>query len=341
MKLKLILLIFLNCGDLFAQDFITSQIYNVRLLQNPAFAGYDEGTSRIGLLHRAQFITPGTFNTNSFTVDKRFCKPKPKIFGIGLGMLANREEQGDGFLKTINVGVILGIHKSLSKSNHLSVGFQFGSIQQSIDWSKLIFSDQINFQGVESKISSASNSNPNVGFVGFDLSGGILYKYKNTTGTGPFILGFSLFHFSQPNIGLINDQILPIRTNFHIGKIWEKTSISHLSNFSITGRWIQQNNFNYQSTDINLNITYNNLLISGIGIRNNANKNLPQNMLFILLNVGLSKVFFDNSYWQFLVNYDLNVSGIVGPIGIIELSIVGNLNNKCSKNRKIICPTSF
>jgi type IX secretion system PorP/SprF family membrane protein len=339
MKFKLILFIFLNCGNLFAQDFITSQIYNVRLLQNPAFAGYDEGTNRIGLLHRAQFVTPGTFNINTFTIDKRFCKPIPKILGIGLGFYGNREEQGEGFLKTINVGFVLGLHKLLFKSHNLSIGLQFGAIQQSIDWSKLVFSDQINYQGIDLKISAASNSIPNVGSVVHDIGGGILYKYKKLKGYGPFILGASFFHISEQNIGLINDHILPIRTNFHIGKIWEKTSIDPLSNCTVTGRFMQQDIFKYQSYDINLNVTYDNWLIVGIGLRSDVIKNYSQNMHFILLNMGFSKVFFDKSYWQCLVNYDLNVSGVVGPFGIIELSIFGKINSKCSKSMKIGCPS--
>lgn len=339
MKRKTYILIFILicCKDLFAQDFTTSQVYNVRLLQNPAFAGYEEGNNRVGVLHRAQYITPGTYNINAFTFDKRFCQPKK--FGIGIGAYAIREEQGDGFLKTMHAGIILGIHKKLNESYNLSVGLQFGPIQQSIDWSKLVFSDQIDFSGIDNnKVSAAAATNPNIGLIGFDLSAGILFKYKQRNGNGPFIMGLSTFHISNPNIGLVNYQQLPMRTNLHIGKTWEKLSINRLSDFSITGRWMQQNDFIYQTVDLNLSATYHKVLTGGIGIRDFANERISKNMLFILMSVGVGKDFYKKSYWKCMINYDINVGGLVGPIGILELSIVGNINNKCAKSGNIACP---
>jgi type IX secretion system PorP/SprF family membrane protein len=331
MKFKLNLLIiisYLTAINSSAQDFVFSQVYNNRLFQNPSFTGYEEGVLRASLMHRAQYITPGPYSLNTLAIDRRLCKPDK----IGIGLFASSEEQGDGFLQTAFIGISLGFHQQLNKKYSLSAGMQLSAIQQSVNWSKYVFPDQINAYGIDPNLISANYGlNTNVGIIGVDLGAGILLKKKTRFGKN-FIAGLSIYHLSKPNVGLLNNHQLPIRTNLHFGINYP----IYNNELNITCRWIQQDNLNFQSIDINTDLNYKKYFFSGVGLRNNLNRYYYKNILFILLNVGFKKNI-NNSAFKFGFSYDLPVGSNIGPAGIYELSIIVELGTKCLKSKKLEC----
>jgi type IX secretion system PorP/SprF family membrane protein len=314
------------------QDFITTQSFNSRLLLNPAFTGYgEEGLTRIGMLHRAQYVSPGTYNLNSFTIDTRLCRPK-KGARIGIGLIGSREEQGDGYLVSTFLGSSAGVHLKINKKLIFIMGLSFGIIQQSVNWSKFVFPDQINPWGVDmNAISANRNLTLNSGIIGVDLSGGVILTISDLFESGSgikFHVGGSFYHLSKPNIGLVNDYLLPIRTNIHLGLSQEYKK----SAYNITAKWIQQDYFQHQSYDIFLENVYNELFVCGIGARANVNNYISKNTLFIPLSIGFMKAS-DQHNWKFTTSYDINIGGVKNPFGIFEFTIVGNLKAPCSKEK--------
>ncbi len=322
----------------FGQDFVVTQSFNTRLLNNPAFTGFDDGLNRISMVHRAQYISPGTYNLNAFTADTRLCRPK-KYVRLGVGFIGSREEQGDGYLKSSYMGSTIGFHLNASKNTLLSMGLSLGLLQQAVNWSKYVFPDQINPWGIDNNLISVNkNLTPSAGLIGVDLSGGILLKHQSKKYyKRSYMIGFSIYHLSKPNIGLVNDYLLPIRTNTHIGLSQEFIK----SSMSITAKWIQQDRLKFQAFDANMEIIFNQSFILGLGLRENLNYYLPKNTLFIPISVGFGKPFETNS-WRIVFSYDINVGGVKNPFGIFEFALVGNINTSCAKDKspKLKC-TNF
>ena len=331
----LIFALFINL-QLNGQDFIITQSYNNRILTNPAFTGYEENVYRLSLMNRAQYITPGIYSFNTLTLDKMLCKPSKNI-RIGLGLIATREEQGDGFLKTINCGGLLAFHEEINKFWTLSLGMQLSGIYQSVDWSKFVFSDQITHLGIDKdKLSANAALNRNVGYMGLDFNTGILIKGKSRKNNldRRFVFGISFYHLSKPNIGLLNDHSIPIRSNVHSGVIWKADNYEH----HLACGWIQQDNFIFQTFNINYKVIYKQKVIGGIGLRDNINSYFSNNTLFIPFIIGFEKKY-NKKPLRVTFSYDLNVGGLVGPYGIFELSIVAAFNSNCSnsKSKELKC----
>jgi type IX secretion system PorP/SprF family membrane protein len=339
MKYKFILFIlFINVQLLVAQDFLFSNPYNIRIIHNPAFTGIDQARVNVNLIHRTQFNPiPGPFKTSAFSSDIGLCKPA----NVGLGLFAINSVQGDGFLTNNNFGLSAAIHIQTSKNpqSNLSLGIQFAFIQQSVDWSKYVFSDQITFQGIDKNVSSVNSSiNPNVGIIKPDISSGLIYRQRLTSNNSFrfFMAGLSINHFNMPNIGLINNYVLPISSNFHVGYLNQpfKKEIG----FSINSRLIQQQNFKNTYFDVNAEISKMGL-IAIFAVRSNTTNNFLNNTHYLGFGFGYENVYNDNSF-KGVLNYDLNISGVSGEsFGIWELSVFLSFNKGCSGNssRKKVC----
>lgn len=341
MKYKIILLIFIfNIKLLLAQDFIFSNPYNIRIIHNPGFTGIDQARLNVNLIHRNQFNPiPGPFNSSAFSSDIGLCKP----YNLGVGLFAINSIQGDGFLTNNNFGLSTAVHIPIKREEaSFSFGIQLGFIQQSVDWSKYVFSDQITYQGINKDINSVNGSiNPNVGIIKPDISAGLLFRKRilNNNSNQSFrfyIIGLSINHFNSPNIGLINNYVLPVSTNFHVGFL--NQPFKEKIGFSLNTRLIQQQSFKNTYFDINAEFSKKGL-IGIFALRSNTTNNFQLNTHFIGLGIGYENVFNNNSY-KGVLNYDLNISGVSGgSLGVWELSIFLSFDKGCygSKSRKDVC----
>ena len=342
MNYKIILFVFvLNIKLLIAQDFIFSNPYNIRIIHNPAYTGIDQARLNVNLIHRTQFNPiPGPFKTSAFSSDIGLCKPA----NVGVGLFAINSIQGDGFLTNNNFGLSAAIHiptEKFSQSN-LSFGIQLGFIQQSVDWSKYVFSDQITYLGINKDVSSINGSiNPNVGIIKPDISAGLLFRKRILSNNLKesfrfYMIGLSINHFNSPNIGLVNNYVLPVSTNLHIGFL--NQPFKDKTGFSINARLIQQQNFKNTYFDINAELSKKGL-IGIFALRSNTTTNFESNTHYLGFGFGYENVNNDNSY-KGVINYDLNISGVSGSsFGIWELSIFLSFNKGCGGNssRKKVC----
>src|SRR5471030_2556295 len=128
----------LACLSNFAQDHMYSQFFNSPIYLNPALTGQFEGDLRMTFIYRNQFTSvPGSFNYITASIDYNIPK-----FGGGVGLLFTRSSEGTAYLVKNNIAGIYS-YSIGSQDFVLSFGLQAGITDRTIDWSKLVFGDQI------------------------------------------------------------------------------------------------------------------------------------------------------------------------------------------------------
>lgn len=137
-KIALLLMAITLTGSLRAQDHMYSQFFNSPVYLNPALNGQFDGDLRMNLIYRNQYTSvAGSLSYISASID--YNVPE---FGGGLGLLFTRSAEGTAYLNKNNLS---GIYSYSVGSDQyvLSFGLQAGVTNRSVDYSKLVFSDQI------------------------------------------------------------------------------------------------------------------------------------------------------------------------------------------------------
>jgi type IX secretion system PorP/SprF family membrane protein len=196
----------------FAQDHMYSQFFNSPLYLNPALTGQFQSDLRMSLIYRNQFTSvPGSFNYISGSIDYNIPK-----FGGGIGLLFTRSTEGTAFLNVNNVAGTYSYSVG-SEDFVLSFGLQAGVSDRQIDWSKLIFGDQID---------------PTLGYIPGSTSAAELpqfnHKFYFDSGVGinlaigDFNIGAAVQHINTPNESFTGTPAkLPMRITSHTSYRWD------------------------------------------------------------------------------------------------------------------------
>jgi len=140
--------------------------------------------------------------------------------GVGLNCMTDVE--GEGMLKTTTIALPFSSRIQVTERLILQVGVMPSFLQVSVDWSKFIFSDQLNpYYGA---IYATSFSFPGKDQISrFDIGVGGILKYETypQRGTEKFNsickIGFAVFHVNSPNISLTGlEAPLPKRYVFYL-----------------------------------------------------------------------------------------------------------------------------
>lgn len=188
-----------------AQDHLYSQFFNSPIYLNPALTGQFKGDLRMNLIYRNQWSSvPGTLSYLSASID--YNVPK---FGGGIGLLFTRSSEGTAYLDKTNISGVYSYSVG-SEDFVLSFGLQAGITNRVIDYSKLVFGDQVD---------------PTLGIVPGASAGSLPFNNKfyfdSGVGTnlviGNFNIGLAMQHINQPNESFTGTPSkLPIRTNAHL-----------------------------------------------------------------------------------------------------------------------------
>ena len=190
-----------------AQDHLYSQFFNAPIYLNPALTGQFKGDLRMNLIYRNQWTTvPGTFSYVSASVD--YNVPR---FGGGIGLLFTRSSEGTAYMDKTNISGAYS-YSIGSEDWVLSFGLQAGITNRVIDYSKLVFGDQLDpTLGIVSGSSSAAGALPYNNKFYFDSGIG------TNLVVGDFNIGAALQHINQPNESFTGTPAkLPMRINAHI-----------------------------------------------------------------------------------------------------------------------------
>ena len=191
-----------------AQDLHFTQFYAAPLNLNPAFTGADV-CSRVSFNYRNQW--PGISNaykTYMVSADHFLAKQR-----IGVGLLVANDEAGSSQLRTTLINPSAAYEISINRTSTLRFGLQPGIGIRSVNYTNLLFGDQI----VRGNNSASIEANDIIkSKVYFDANAGLLLFNAN------YYFGISAAHLNRPNQSLLDgNSKLPIKYNAQAGRTFE------------------------------------------------------------------------------------------------------------------------
>jgi len=192
-KLKVILILSMLSISLGgkSQDMQFTQFNAAPLYLNPAFTGATV-EHRFATNYRNQWAAiPGHFVNYTFAYDYNLAE-----FNSGIGLLFAKEKAGTGGLGSTEIGLLYSYHFQIDKKIFIQPGLKFNYITRSIDFSKLIFNDQLARGG--SSFTTDDIEIDNVSYM--DITAGFLVYAEK------FWAGVSFNHINEPNQSLTNDE---------------------------------------------------------------------------------------------------------------------------------------
>lgn len=186
--------LFFIIKESFSQDPQFSQFYAAPLYLCPSFAGTSPQKTRVALSYRNQWPEiPRAYTSYSFSFDHYISNIKS-----GIGFLFLRDQAGPGRLATTNIGGIYSFDINLNDDIHVRPGAHFLYTYRSINFSELIFYDQVKYN-----LPSSAFVYPDIqkrGDVDFSLST-LAYREKQW-------LGVTIDHLLKPNQSFFGDEAI-------------------------------------------------------------------------------------------------------------------------------------
>jgi type IX secretion system PorP/SprF family membrane protein len=186
-----------------AQDAHYTQFYAVPTYLSPAFAGTSAAT-RIGLTARDQWPTfPGAFISSNIAFDQYLSD-----LNSGVGMIVQHDRAGSGALSYTSVTMQYAYEIELKRKVFLRPALQFGYVNHSVDWGKLMFGDQLTRGGDVATYANYQGRTANY----TDIGTGLLFF------TPQLWLGASVLHLTEPEQSLLGGfSPVPRQFNAHGG----------------------------------------------------------------------------------------------------------------------------
>ena len=173
------------------QDMQFTQFNAAPLYLNPAFTGATL-EHRFATNYRNQWTAiPGHFVNYTFAYDYNMAD-----LNSGIGLLFARETAGTGGLGNTEIALLYSYHFRIDRKIFIQPGIKFNYITRGVDFSKLVFNDQLARGG--NGPTSDDIELDNVSYM--DITAGLLvYSAK-------YWAGVSFNHINQPNQSLTNDE---------------------------------------------------------------------------------------------------------------------------------------
>jgi len=247
MKIILFISIFLCAiaNKVLAQDPVFSQPYMSPVYLNPAATGSGDHDLRISAAVRRQWWTiPSNFTYGAFSMDKFI----PRLQS-GVGLLLTTSSEGylkkDGvylsYAYTFCPGVNPALDEELPKW-FLTGAMQFGGAERHVNYKDLLFSDQIDVNGVTGNPTGADLPVYNNRWY-LDMGAGLIFNYRFTDRTR-VLIGASARHVNRPDESLtatnsIDRSILPVLWS---GNFLYTNSANDHWTYSVAGNFSKQQN---------------------------------------------------------------------------------------------------
>lgn len=188
--------------NLQAQDHLFSQFFNAPIYLNPALTGQFDGDLRLNMIYRNQWSgLGGDLSYINAAADVYV----PRLSG-GIGLSLTRSSEGVAYLIKNNIAATYSYTVGGDEFS-ANFGLQAGFTNRTIDWSKLVFGDQLDRRTGYAPGSVSSAQLPEVSnrFF-FDPAAGVNFIYRNA------MLGASVNHINKPDESFSGTQArLPMR----------------------------------------------------------------------------------------------------------------------------------
>ncbi len=292
----IVLLLTLTALQGTSQDTQYSQFYANPLYLNPAFAGTG-ANSRVALNYRLLWPNlPQAFASYSASFDYH-----AEPINSGFGVLFYRDQEGTANLNNSATAFIYSYDINIERHTVIRPAIQFGYIIRSIDNSKLLFSDQIDF-GIDGVPSSDPNLNRIQTENYWDFGTGVLmYNSK-------YWAGFSAVHLTSPNITFLDEgeDQLRVRYTFHAGGRYPLGKAMFRGDIfpTIAPNLVYKRQGSFQQLEVGASVHLQPMIFGmyyrGLPIKNDFGK---LNQDAIILHVGIEYASFEFGY-----SWDLSIS---------------------------------
>ena len=211
----LLIVVVMSFYSLKGQDIHTTQIQHHDYLYNPGLIGNFKGTLRMNLSSRSQWSGINkAFQTYSFSADGSLFGNKWKSGFLGVGLSANSDNAGNGFLKSSAVNLGLTGVVNLNSKNTFSLGLLSSFNQSTINPESISWGTQFNGTSYDSNLPSYESFATNQ-FSYFDFSAGLVWSYSKkerriaSYDETRFQIGAAAYHLTTPNLykGIEQDEL--------------------------------------------------------------------------------------------------------------------------------------
>ena len=187
-----------------AQDPHFSQFFANPLYTNPAFAG-TAVCPRVGISYRDQWPSLGAFKTFAASYDQYF-----DFISGGIGVYLMSDKQSD-FYRINTAAIMYALRLKLNRDINLNLAVQADITNNSLDWDKLVFGDQIDTRyGVINATTMAEKPDDNSKTY-FDIGAGALI-YSET-----WYAGLAAVNLLRPDNGFISYNQVPVKLTINGG----------------------------------------------------------------------------------------------------------------------------
>lgn len=292
----------------------------------PSFAG-SAGSTRIGLNFRDQWpAVDKEYISYSLSADHYFDGTNN-----GVGAFFYRDHSGMGNLTTTNMSLQYAYSFNVNREFSIRPGVQFSLVNRKIDYSDIVFGDQLSLEGIKpSSIEPQLENSKN--YVDFGAS--ILANHSK------FWVGLNFDHLTQPNQSLTGQKAtIPLKLNMFGGvklSIKKRNFRSYKRNIYLLYQYKIQAEFNQAYVGA---FWENNNVITGLLYRG-----LPMQRTFASYLNNDAVIFLIGYRWKefsFGYSYDFTTSHLVSnSAGSHEVSLIWTKPAKKKKKKwtVISCP---
>ncbi len=168
------------------------------LYLNPGFTGSTMEHRFITNYRNQWTAIPGHYTNMLFSYDYNLAE-----FNSGIGLLVAHERAGISPLTTTQIGALYAYRFQLKKKIWVQPGLKFNYIKTAIDFTNLVFNDQLYTDGATTESFSIENTSY------LDLASGVLLYNEKFWG------GIAFNHINQPNQSLTNNES-PLYLNYSL-----------------------------------------------------------------------------------------------------------------------------
>lgn len=314
MKKLFACLFFISSLACLSQDAQYSQFYSNPIYLNPAFSGTGDNT-RIVAIHRIQWPNlPQAFSNSTVSIDYN-----GDNINSGFGFIVHQEKEGTAALQSTTASFIYSYNANLNNRVVIRPAIKFGYVFRSIDQTKLILGDQVDFG-----IDGTPSQDPQINAIRlknyWDIGTGVLIYTKKSW------FGLAVDHLSHPNRSLLEgEDRLPLRYSVHIGSRYPLQKLIPVGTIAptIAPSILYRRQGNFQQLDAGASVHLQPVIIGlyyrGLPILNNPAGRINQDAVILL--AGVEYLNFELAY-----SFDLNISKLdpVAGGGAHEFAIVYN-----------------
>lgn len=333
MRYLLILLLMVSFHENFCQDPEFSQYYAAPLYLNPAFTG-TSSDHRFIANYRNQWpnIARG-YVTTALSYDYNLSQANS-----GIGFLVTMDQAGTAGMKSSQFNFLYSYRVVVDNKWVIASGLSFGYAFRTIDFNRLVFGDQLQFDS-KAQVPSDDPALYNLGMSSyFDFNSGIL-AYNKT-----FWLGFAASHLNKPNRSLLNQEAtLPIKTTIHGGiRIPLNRSLKTVREAVLAPSFVYKRQGNFDQLDIGAHFLYEPIVVGlwyrGIPIQQEVADNLSHDAVVVILGFQLPHLEVLYSY-DFTVSKLGSISGGSHEIALKYKLVIDRPSRVKRKDKLIPCPT--